>query len=58
MVSFRNLMSTKHPRMVKLRCILHDLNTMAKWFLLTDNARIKKVIADDKILVNYFNESH
>ena len=57
MVSFRTLMETKNPWIKKMRCILHDLNTITKWILKTDNIFIKKVIKDDKKLVNYFNES-
>lgn len=57
MVSFRNITNSKHNWIKKLRCILHDLNTMAKWILKSDNFYVMKTIADDKKLVNYFTES-
>lgn len=57
MVCFRSIITTKHPHIIKLRCILHDLNTMAKWILKSENARVKVIIKSNKILVNYFTES-
>lgn len=58
MISFRNLMKTNHPHIIQLRCVLHDFNTIAKHVLNDTNIpQIKKVIKNNKDLVNYFTES-